>query len=82
MIPKWLRTKIVIEISLLLHPYSCLLLVHVGYRFWRIHPEVLIEISLVLITFLFAFSLVRVQKCEVVNFSRGHLAGVNGLPNM
>ena len=30
MSPKWIRTKIVIEIALLLHVYSCLLLVQAG----------------------------------------------------
>ena len=41
MSPKWTRTKIVIEITLLLQAYSCLLLVQVAYGF---------AIGLVLIT--------------------------------
>ena len=49
MSPKWTRTKIAIEIALLLQAYSCLLLVQVAYGFLRIGPEVLIEIGLVLI---------------------------------
>ena len=49
MSPKWTRTKIVIEISLLLQAYLCLPLVQVGYRFLGIDPEVLMAISLVLI---------------------------------
>ena len=49
MSPKWTITKIVIEITLLLQAYPCLLLVKVSYGFQRIDPEVLIEISLVLI---------------------------------
>ena len=36
-------------ITLLLQVYSCLLLVQVIYRFLRIGPEILIEISLVLV---------------------------------
>ena len=35
--------------TLLLHSYSCLPLVEAGYGVWRISPEVLIEIGLVLI---------------------------------
>ena len=49
MSPKWNKTTIVIEITLLLQAYSCLPLVHPGYRNWRISPEVLIQIGLVLI---------------------------------
>ena len=47
--PKWTRTKIVIEITLVLQAYSCLTLLQQAYRFLGIGPEVLIEISLVLI---------------------------------
>ena len=46
---KWTRTKVVIEITLLLQAYSCLRVVQVGYRFLGIDPEVLIAIGLVLI---------------------------------
>ena len=49
MSPKWTKTKIVIEITLLLQAYSCLPLVQVAYGFLRIAPGVLIEISLVLV---------------------------------
>ena len=49
MSPNWTKTIIVIEITLLLHAYSCLPLVQVGYRFLRISPEGLIEISPLLI---------------------------------
>ena len=49
MSPKWTNTKIVIGITPLLQAYSCLLLVQAGYEFQGIDPEVLIEISLVLI---------------------------------
>ena len=49
MTPKWTRTKIVIEITLLLQAYSCLPLVQAAYWLLRIGPEILIEISLVLI---------------------------------
>ena len=48
MSPKWTRTKIVIEITLLLQAYSCLLLVQLAYGYLGIGPEVLIAISLVL----------------------------------
>ena len=43
------QTKIVIGITLILQAYSSLPLVQVGYGVWRISPEVLTEISLVLI---------------------------------
>ena len=43
------KLKIVIKVTPLLQANSFLLLVQVGYRFPRISPEVLIEISLVLI---------------------------------
>ena len=46
---KWTKTKIVIEITLVQQAFSCLPLVQAAYRFLRISPEVLIEISLVLI---------------------------------
>ena len=49
MSPKWTKTKIVIEITLPLQAYSCLLLVQGAYGFLGFGPEVLIEISLVLI---------------------------------
>ena len=49
MSPKWTRTKIVNEITLLLQAYSCLWLVQVPHEFLRIGPEILIEIGLVLI---------------------------------
>ena len=49
MSPKWTNTRIVIERTQLLQAYSCLPLVQAGYSVWRISPEVLIEISLVLI---------------------------------
>ena len=49
MSPKWARTKIVIEITLLQQAYACLPLVQAIYRFLRICPEILIEISLVLV---------------------------------
>ena len=49
MSPKWTRTKIAIEITLLLQAYSCLLLVQAVYRLLRIGSEILIEIGLVLI---------------------------------
>ena len=49
MSPKWTRTKIVIEITLLLQAYSCLPLLQAGYGFLGIDPEVLIAIHLVLI---------------------------------
>ena len=49
MSPKWTRTEIVIEITLLLQAYFCLLLVQVGDGFLRIYPEVLIAIGLVVI---------------------------------
>ena len=64
MSPKWTKTKIVIEITLLLQAFSCLPLVQAAYGFLRISHEVLIEIGLVLIAhhnedafqmFLFAF---------------------------
>ena len=48
MSPKWTRTKIVIEITLLLQAYSCLTLVPAN-GFLRIGHEVLIEIGLVVI---------------------------------
>ena len=48
MSPKWTRTKIEIEITLLLQAYSCLTLVQ-AYGFLRIGHEVLIEIGLVVI---------------------------------
>ena len=38
------------------------------------------KMSTLFITFSFAFSLFWVKKCEVVIFSRGHSAGVNGMP--
>ena len=47
--PKWTRTEIVIEITLLPQAYSCLLLVQVAYGFLRMCPEVLVEIILVLV---------------------------------
>ena len=50
MSPKWTKTKIVIEIALVLQAYSCLPLVQGVYGFLRIGPEVLIEIGIVLIT--------------------------------
>ena len=49
MSPKWTQSKIVIETALLLQAYSCLTLVQVAYGFLRIGPEVLIEISLLLV---------------------------------
>ena len=49
MSPKWSRTEIVIEITLLLQACSCLQLVQAAYGFLRIGPEGLIEISLVLV---------------------------------
>ena len=49
MSPKWTRTKIAIEITLLLQAYSCLPLVQAAYGFLQIGPEVLIEIGLVLV---------------------------------
>ena len=49
MSPKWTKTKIVIEITPLLHALPYLPLVQLGYGFLRISPEVLIEIGLVLI---------------------------------
>ena len=49
MSPKWTRTKIVIEITPLLHAYSCLQLVQAGYGFLGIDPKVLIAIVHVLI---------------------------------
>ena len=49
MSPKWTRTKIVIEITLVLQAYSCLPLVQADYGFLGIDPEVLIAIGLVLI---------------------------------
>ena len=49
MSPKWTTTKIVIEITLLLQAYSCLLLVQAAYGFLGIGPEVLIAIGLVII---------------------------------
>ena len=48
MSPKWTRTKIVIEVSLLLKADSCLPLVQWAYGFLQIGAEILIEISLVL----------------------------------
>ena len=87
MSPKRTRTRIGIGITLLLQAYSCLPLVQVVYGFLGIGPEVLIAISLVLIVhgnenpsimFSFAYSSSRLSKCEVVNFSRSHLAGMNG----
>ena len=47
--PKWTRTKIVIEITPLLHAYSCLPLVQMACGLLRISLEVFIEIGLVLI---------------------------------
>ena len=46
MSPKWTKTKIEIEITLLLQAYSCLPLVQAVYGLPRISPEVLIEFSL------------------------------------
>ena len=49
MSPQWTRTKIVIEITLLLQAYSCLPLVQAAYGLLGIGHEVLIEIRLALI---------------------------------
>ena len=49
MSPKWTRTKIEMEITLLLQAYSCLPLLQADYGFLGIDPEVLNTISLVLI---------------------------------
>ena len=86
---KWTKTKIVIEITLLLQAYSCLPLVQAVYGFMRIGHEVLIEISFVLVAhsnenpfhhILVCIFIILVIKCEVVNFSRGFSAGANGMP--
>ena len=45
---KWTRTKIVIEITLLLQAYCCLPFVQAPYGVLQIGHEILIEISLVL----------------------------------
>ena len=88
MSPKWSRTKIVIEITLLLHAYSCLLFLQAAYGFLRIGPEVLIEIDVALIAHsnenpfhhvLICILLFSLWKCDVVNFSRGCSAGMNGM---
>ena len=49
MSPKWTRTKLVIEMTLLLQDYSCLLLLQAAYGFLGIGPGVLIAIGLVLV---------------------------------
>ena len=87
MSPKWTRTEIVIDITLLLQTYCCLLLVQVANRFLRIGPEVPIAISLVLIEhgkenpfhriLVCIYSTFKQLKCEAVNFSRSHLAHAN-----
>ena len=86
MSPKSTRTKIVIEITLLLQASFCLWLVQVGYGFLGKDPEVLIAISLVLITHgnenpihhvPFAYFVFKL-KCEVVNFSRSPSACIYG----
>ena len=51
MSPKWTKTKIVTEITLLLQGYSCLLLVQAGYGLLGIGPEVLIAIGLVRVVY-------------------------------
>ena len=49
MSPIWTKTKIVIEIALLLQAYSCLPLVQAAYGFLQIGPEVLIKVGFVLV---------------------------------
>ena len=87
MSPKWTRTKIVIGITLLLQAEFCLLLVHMGYGFLRIYPELLIAIRLLLshivmrilfIMFSSAYFIFKLLKCEAANFSRSSLACMNG----
>ena len=84
MSPKWTRTKIVIERTLLLQAYSCLPLAQAANRFLMKFSlqsalfSLCMAMRILFITFLFAYSAFKLLKCEVVNFRRSHLTHVNG----